>query len=148
MTYTFKIARRMATNHWRRAALLLALALVTACGSSAPTTATPAPPAPQAGWLTVQLDTPNADDGAIQLAISGPAAEAAQAEAPYDGLATVVGTTTYMVVTGPLADGALARLRVPDVSKATQYTVSIQAVAERGTYALRATTGYRVAIVR
>ncbi len=148
MTYTFKIARRMASNHRRLAPLALGLALLTACGATAPTAPTPAPPAPQAGWLTIQLDTPNADDGAIQLAVYGPAAEEAEAVAAYNGMARVVGTTTYLVVTGSLGDGAVARIRVPDVSKATQYSATLQAVAVRGTYALRSTAGYQLAIVR
>lgn len=150
MTYTFKIARRMATNHVVRMAPLALVALLVACGGASPTDPTPTPttPAPVAGWLTIQLDTPHANDGAVQLAVSGPEVEEIAVDAPYTGAATIRNGTAYLVVTGPLADGAVARVRVRDVSRATQYAATVQAAAVRHTYALQQLGAYRAAVVR
>ena len=150
MTYTFKLARRMATNHVARLAPLALVATLMACGSASPAdpTPTPTPPTPAAGWLTIQLDTPHANDGAVQFAVSGPDVEEVAIEAPFDGVATIRGGTAYVVVTGSLVDGAVARVRVRDVGRATQYTATVQAAAARTTYALQQMGAYRAAVVR
>jgi hypothetical protein len=153
MTYTFKLSRRIAANHVWRVAPALMLLLLAACGASTPTGVTPTPVTPVApaavpGWLTISLDTPNANDGAVQLAVSGPVIEAAEVTGGFDGLATVSATQAWIVVTGAVGDGAVARIRVPDLNKASQYSVSVQAVAARGTYALGSTAGYRATAVR
>lgn len=154
MTYTFKLARRNAQNHPARVAPALLLALfAAACGAAGPTDATPAPvapvaPAPVPGWLTVQLDTPNTNDGAVQVVITGPALEAAEVATGYDGITTVEQGTAYLVVTGAVTDGAVARIRVPDVGRAAVYTATVQAAAARGTYALQPTAAYRVTLAR
>lgn len=150
MTYTFKLARRNAQNHLAAVAATLLLA---ACGATAPTDATPTPvapvaPAPVAGWLTMQLDTPNTDDGAVQLMVTGPAIEEAAPAAGLDGAATLANGTAHLVVMGQVGDGAVARIRVPDVAKATQYQVQVTAAAARGTYELRQVAAYRVTVVR
>lgn len=150
MTYTFKLARRMATNHVARMAPLALVVLLVACGGATPTdpTPTPTPPAPAAGWLTIQLDTPHANDGAVQIAVSGPQVEEVEIETPFDGVATIRNGTAYLVVTGQLADGAIARVRVTDVNRATQYSATVQAAAARQTYALQQLGAYRAAVVR
>ncbi len=150
MTYTFKIARRTAQNHLAATALTLLLA---ACGATAPTDATPTPvapvaPAPVAGWLTLQLDTPNADDGAVQFFVTGPAIEEVAPATGLDGVATITNGAAHLVVTGQVGDGAVARIRVPDLAKATQYQVQVTAAAARGTYELRQVAAYRVTVAR
>jgi hypothetical protein len=153
MTYTFKLSRRIAANHlWRVAPALLVLFLA-ACGASTPTGVTPTPVAPVApaavpGWLTISLDTPNSDDGAVQLVVTGPSIEAAEVTAGLDGLASVASSQAWIVVTGAVGDGTIARIRVPDVTKASLYAVTVQAVAARGSYALGSTSGYRATAVR
>src|SRR5690349_6940610 len=92
-----------------RAALLLAAAFLPACGGDAGEPAKPIP-----GDLTVSLATPNTD-GALLVAISGPAAVGAvQAAAPGAVVrARTQGTTTTVAVFGTLGAGPLLRLTVP-----------------------------------
>lgn len=149
MTYTFKLARRLASNHLLRVA---AVAVVTtACGGSSPTGPEPiAPPVTStAGWLTVQLTAPNTDDGAVQLAISGPGVDSVRVLSPYSGFGAVPATGAgHVVATGAIASGAVARVWVRDVARASQVTATVSAAAQRGTYALASLTGYRAAVVR
>jgi hypothetical protein len=42
----------------------------------------------------------------------------------------------------------VARIRVRDVSRATQYAATVQAAAVRNTYALQQLGAYRAAVVR
>ena len=155
MTYTFKLARRMATNHVARVVPIALVALLAACGSAAgPTDPTPVPaptpqPAAQAGWLTIEFATPRADDGAVQFGISGPGIDSVRAATPFQGVGGTVNTNTaFMVVTGTLRSGTVARIHVPDVNRAAQYVATVQAVAQKGSYQLQATTGYGVAVTR
>lgn len=153
MTYTFKLARRTAQNHPHRAGLAMLVAFLAACGAQGPTDVTPVPVAPVTpaavpGWLTVTLDTPNANDGAVQVVVAGPAVEEVALATGFDGLATVQGGTVYAVVTGAIGDGAIARIRVPDVQQAARYTAEVQAAAARGTYATQTLANYRVTVAR
>jgi hypothetical protein len=153
VTYTFKLARRMATNHVARVVPLALVALLAACGGAgSPTDPTPTPtpqPKAQAGWLTIELATPRADDGAVQFGISGPGIDSVRAAAPFTGIGGNVNVNTaFMVVTGTLKPGVVARIHVPDVSRASQYAATVQAVAQKGSYQLQTTTGYSAAVTR
>jgi hypothetical protein len=155
MTYTFKLARRMATNHVARVVPLALVAVLAACGGAAsPTDPTPTPtpnpqPAAQAGWLTIEFATPRADDGAVQFGISGPGIDSVRAMTPFQGVGGTVNTNTaFMVVTGTLRSGAIARIHVPDIGRAAQYQATVQAVAQKSSYQLQATAGYGMAVTR
>jgi hypothetical protein len=87
------------------------------------------PPVP--GVLNVTLATPNANDRAALLTITGPAA-LTQLEAVGAGVVLhqrASGTTVHVAVFGPLASGGLLRFTVPDVNKAASYTVTVTEVA-------------------
>jgi hypothetical protein len=151
MTYTFKLARRMATNHVVRVAPLALVALLAACGGAAgPTDPTPTPPpSAQAGWLSIEFATPRADDGAVQFGISGPGIDSVRAATPLQGVGGAINANTaFVVVTGTVRTGTVARIHVPDVSRAAQYTATVQAVAQKGTYDLQPLSGYGVAVTR
>lgn len=151
MTYTFKLSRRLAVAHrsGRLVPVLSLLLLLAACGASSPagpdTGEQPATP----GWLTVQLTTPYADDGALQMRVTGPSIDSIAPEASYDGFGTVSSGIGDVVITGALANGNVARFRVSDVTRASQYTVSVVAAAQQTTYALRTNNAvYGTVIVR
>lgn len=149
MTYTFKLARRLASNH--RLVTLVALVALTACGGGSPTgsDSTPPPVTSTSGWLTVQLATPNANDGAVQFAVSGPGVDSIRTVPPYSGHAMVaVSGSGHLVITGSIASGVVARVWVRDVSKAAQVTASVRAAATRNTYGLQDVSGYRALVVR
>ena len=147
-----------AVAHRVRVALCCGATLMAAsCGGSGgsePTQPAPQPPtqpaAPVAvpGTLTARLVTPNTDDGAILVEISGPT--------PLTDLATTVqgavlqsrtnGNTVRVAVFGSLAAGPLVKFSVPDVNKAQQYSAQVAEVSDRAN-ALRATlTAYQLTI--
>ncbi|MEO8479480.1 MAG: hypothetical protein ABI542_07580 [Gemmatimonadota bacterium] len=151
MTYKFKLSRRLAASHrpTRVVAVSSLLILLAACGASSPTgpgtSEQPATP----GWLTVQLTTPFSDDGALQLRVSGPSIDSIAPEAAYDGFGTVSSGVADVVITGSVANGNVARFRVADVTRASQYMVSVVAAAQQTTYALRPNNAvYGAVIVR
>ncbi len=134
----------------RRLALLAFAAMTTACasGSSPTLPVTPLPPAvPTAGWLTVQLDTPRADDGAVQFLVSGPGVDSIRVVG-YDGYAAVINGEANLLVTGSVIGGTVAQVRVPDLARSSEYRASVVAAAARASYNLQDLTGYRALLVR
>ena len=147
MTYTFKLSRRIASNHrFSLAALALLLA---ACGAQSPTSNTPVlpPVAAVSGWLTLQLTTPNSDDGAVQLVVSGPGVDSAKVLG-YDGYAVVANTNANLIVTGIVTNGSIARIFVRDLAQTSNVRAMVLAAAVRGNYSLQNLSGYRAVLVR
>lgn len=124
-----------------------ALCFAAACSSDAATGATTPPPAQTGGWLTLQLVTPNSDDGAAQFSVRGPAIDSVKLLG-YDGFATIESGSANLVVTGLVGSGNVAQVHVPDLSLASEYQASIDAAAARQTYVLQSLTGYRAVLVR
>ena len=155
MTYKFKLSRRLVASHPRGSGitvLLVALVGLTACGSSSPTgssdSSTDVPPVATPGWLTVQLDSPYSDDGAVQLRVTGPAIDSIAPTAAFDGFGSVANGVADVVITGNVTSGNVARFRVADVARASQYQVSVTAAAQLSTWELRTLQGqYDLAVV-
>ncbi len=159
MTYTFKLARRLASMHESRIIAPIALAMVVLLGACSEGLLTePAPrnpitpptaPAPVPGWLNLQFTTPYANDGAVQLTVVGGVIDEIQLQPQFAGYAGVASGSARVLVTGQIASGTVARIRVPDINKVSGYQALIGQVAERGTYALRSSTlGYRAEVVK
>lgn len=112
-----------------RAGLVLLLASL-GCGES------PAPPSP-AGDLTVSYYQGGPEAGALLFTISGGPVENITAE-NGENVAFVSPTegTTRVAVIGDLGTGTLLRVRVPDLSLARNYSVRVDQVADRVTFAL------------
>lgn len=108
------------------------------------------PNEPLPGVLTVSLTTPNADDAALLLTLTGPAAPSAVTAADPAlrvFLAGPPGPATSLVVTGAMTDGAILTLQVPDVRQVKEYTATLVEVAST-TYQVRPLTGYRLRVSR
>ncbi|HEY4320794.1 MAG TPA: hypothetical protein VGM77_06380 [Gemmatimonadales bacterium] len=110
-------------------------------------TTTTLPPAATAGYLTVRLATPRGDDGAVQFAVHGPAIDSVTL-LNYDGFVSNDGLSANFVVTGNVANGEVAHVFVPDLSKASNYTVSVAAAAARTSYQLQALDGYSATVAK
>lgn len=150
MTYTFKLARRMAKNHpGYRSLVPLAMFLLAACGSNTPTGASPTPPPSTAvaGFLTLELTTPHSNDGAIQFAVSGPSVDSIRTVG-FDGMTTLLNGQAQTIVTGSIGSGVLARVYVADVNRASEYRAWVVAAAARTTYQLQNVSSYRAVLVR
>lgn len=114
------------------------LLLLTACHSTVPT-AVP-------GTLTVHLASAGANDGAMVLVVSGGMVLSVEAAGSYEVTSTTDAAGVHLMVVGDLTDGALARLEVPDISRASDYLAVIGQVADRTNFGLVDATGYRVTI--
>ena len=102
---------------------------------------------PVDGVLILTLNTPNTADGAILFRVNGGTVDSVSGSAMIaDGSYNTVGTQTRIVAAGPITDGALAYLYVPDVGDVTNYTVTVEQVAHNTTFAQRSLVGYSFAV--
>ena len=122
-------------------ALLSAVGIVTSCGGS------DGGPTAQPGLLTLTLNTPNADDGALLFkVVGGPVDSVAGGVMVQDGSFTIQPSFTRIVVAGNIIDGVVAGVYVPDIHDAANYSVVMEQVAVRNTFAQRSLTGYSIAV--
>ncbi len=148
MTAQLRWARVLHTS--RRLALLALAGVVTGCASGTSVTGPVTPPPSTAvtpGWLTVQLDSPRSDDGALQLLVTGPGLDSVRVVG-YDGYAAVVSGEANLLITGSISNGTVAQVRIPDLARSSEYRATIVAAAARATYGLQDLTGYRALLVR
>ena len=102
---------------------------------------------PEPGFLDLTLNTPNADDGALLFKVVGGTVDSITAGAMVqDGSYGTVTGGTRVVVAGNLTDGVVARIHVPDINDVANYSVVIEQIAVRNTFAQRATGGYSVTV--
>ncbi len=102
---------------------------------------------PVDGVLILTLNTPNTADGAIMFRVNGGPVDSVSGSAMVaDGSYNTVGTQTRIVAAGPITDGALAFLYVPDVGDVANYLVTVEQVAHNTTFAQRSLVGYSFAV--
>jgi hypothetical protein len=101
---------------------------------------------PVAGALTVNVSSPQHDDGAFMLNVYG---------GPVDSVESV-GFAIYsiraadslkFIVTGNLGSGAVARIHIPDSRQASRYSAKVSQVAARTSYAPRDPASYSITLV-
>ncbi len=131
---------------WRLMALGL-IASVSGCGGDDTRTS---PPPALAGEITLVLSGSGSTDGAVLLRISGGPVEGITPVGALTAEGTPVagGAQFRAVVTGPLVNGDVARIRVPDVGAAGEYSVVIEQVADGTTFALLDPAGRAVTVRR
>jgi hypothetical protein len=129
-----------------RSLVATSLALLTACseGTSGPGPHT----TPRPGVVSLLLVTPNADDGAVLLKVSGgPIDSVASGAVSMRSAAGIDGAT--ILATGAVQNGVvLARLWLPDITKVAQYSARVVQAAARTTYAQQNVQNYRGMITR
>jgi len=123
----------------RRLALLGLLGLA-GCGGGSDLSA------PLSGPLDLVLDTPADDDGIVLVEIGGGAIDSVTALGYRTEVSPRGTSPVRVVVSGALADGKLARIWVPDRTRASDYSATVLEAAARGTYALRDGAEYRISI--
>jgi hypothetical protein len=96
----------------------------------------------------VALTTPNADDGALLLTISGGRVSSVDgAAAGYQVYTAQPDTlTTRVLVTGDIGAGEVVRIHVPDTRSVAAYHATLAQAASRTSFAQRALTGYALAV--
>lgn len=119
--------------------LLVAATAVTSCGGGGD--------GGDPGLLALTLNTPNTDDGALLFkVIGGPVDSVAGGAMVQDGSYTVQSSFTRIVVAGNITDGLVAGVYVPDINNASAYSVVVEQVAVRNTYAQRSPSGYTITV--
>lgn len=102
---------------------------------------------PTPGALTLTLNTPNTGDGAVLFRVNGgPVDSVAGAPMVLDGSYNTVANQTRIVVAGPITDGIIAHLFVPDVGSVANYVVTMEQVAANSNFAQRSTAGYSITV--
>ena len=103
---------------------------------------------PAEGVLTLELRSPNSDDGAVLFTLTGGPVEAIESEG-HSVYSTVIDPgTTRIVIAGDLGSGTLARIRIADRDQAAQYAGVVEQVAQRSSFAQRDPAGYQLRVIR
>lgn len=133
-------------NSKKFAAVGLAALMVT-CGGDSDNGGT-APPVDMRnpGFVTLTLSTPNANDGALLLTLSGGVVDSLTASVGDLFFAQTGSTTFRIMVAGTITDGVIGRFWVPDRRNVSQYLASVEQAAVRGTYQQQDVTGYSLSI--
>jgi hypothetical protein len=104
------------------------------------------PEGPTPGTLNLMLGTPNNDDGAVLLTITGGRVDSVESTGFSVYSARVDPNTLRIIVIGNLGSGTIARLRIADDRQLSRYSAAIAQVAARATYAQRDPAGYSVSL--
>ena len=116
---------------------LAAVVAMLACSKS--------PTGPQAGTLSIQLQSPNSGlDGAMIFTLTGPNPVTNVVAAAGDTLWSTdfSGNTSRVLLTGSIRSGVILTFDVPDVNVPDQYNVTINQVASSSDYSLRSLVSY------
>jgi hypothetical protein len=101
---------------------------------------------PEPGTLGVTFVSPNSDDGAVMVQVTG-MIDSVVAVPPYRLLSARPSTeVTRVIVTGDLGDGLLFRVYVPDIAGTGSLGMEIMQVAQQGTYSQRSLAGYGLVV--
>jgi hypothetical protein len=101
---------------------------------------------PTSGGLNLRLASPQGDEGAVLFTVAGGAVDTVEASDHGLYFARLDANTVRVVVTGDLSSGVIARIRIPDDRRASNYTATVSQVALRATYAQRDPAGYSITL--
>ena len=125
------------------ARMALAAAVLLAAAACSDSTTPPTP-----GVVTLSLVTPNADDGAMALVLTGPGITSiASGSGAYAVYWRVVSPTeARMIVVGDLSNGVLATAQMAEANRLSGYHVEILEVATRRDAVRASTAGYAITL--
>jgi hypothetical protein len=103
---------------------------------------------PAEGLLTLELHSPNDDDGAVLFTLTGGPVEAIESQGNSVYYTVIDAATIRVLIAGDLGSGALARVRIADRDQAAQYAGVVEQVAQRSSYTQRDPAGYRLTVMR
>jgi hypothetical protein len=126
-----------------RAAALVCAAFLAACDPGGPAR-------PQPGDLTVAVATPNTDDRAMVITISGPQppTDVQPATPDYVVHSRIVGSSARVAVFGLIANGPVLKVSVPDLRQARSYTATLVEAVDVRNVPRASTAGYTVTLKR
>jgi hypothetical protein len=118
---------------------LLALLALAGCGGGDLS-------APLSGPLDLVLDTPAEDDGIVLVEIAGGGVDSVTSLGYRTESSAGAAGPLRVVVSGALGDGKLARIWVPDRTRASDYSARVVEAAARRSYQLRDVADYRITV--
>lgn len=133
-------------------ALLVALAAIAVAVGCAdhPTqpNSPPPPPPPPSGSAVVSLTTPNTDDGAVVVTLSGPGLKTMQVSSSSNLFFSraVSDSEVRVILVGNLTAGPLFTFKVADGKQISAYSATIGQVATRSDALQASTSGYKLSI--
>ena len=101
---------------------------------------------PTAGVLNVKFSSLRGDDGAVLFTVAGGPVESMEAVSGTVHSVQIDANTLRVVITGNLRAGAIARVRIADITQASRYTAAVNQVAARSTYVLRDPGPYSITL--
>ena len=101
---------------------------------------------PTAGVLNVKFSSLRSDDGAVLFTVAGGPVESVEAVSGTVRSAQIDANTLRVVITGNLSAGAIARVRIADMTQAWRYTAAVNQVAARSTYVARDPGPYSITL--
>lgn len=101
---------------------------------------------PTAGVLNVKFSSLRSDDGAVLFTVAGGPVESVEAVSGTVHRVQIDANTLRVVITGNLSAGAIARVRIADMTQAWRYTAAVNQVAARSTYVARDPGPYSITL--
>ena len=131
----------------RKSGAVVLAAITLACSGDSNNGGTgPLPSVANPGFVNVTLSTPNSNDGALLLTLSGGAIDSLTASSGSIFFAST-GTNTFRVmVAGTITDGPIVRFWMPDRRNISQYLATLEQAAARSTYEQQSIGGYSLSI--
>ncbi len=121
-------------------------AITLACGGDSNNGGTGPPDVSNPGFVNVTLSTPNSNDGALLLRLSGGTMDSLTASSGSIFFAET-GTNVFRVmVAGTIANGPIVRFWMPDRRNVSQYLATLEQAAARSTYEQQSIGGYSLSI--
>jgi hypothetical protein len=129
--------------------ILILVVGATACGGG--TDSLGVPPVqqsiPDPGFVDVRLSSPNVGDRGILFSVSGAPVDTVQASGALEIRSVVVSGATIVILRGAVGPGIVARVRIADRNRLSQYSASVlQAVGSN--YEQRGASAYRLDLVK
>jgi len=119
-----------------RRALMLSVLLLSCSSGTGPTS----------GILNARLSSLRGDDGAVLFTITGGPVESVDAVSGIVHSVQIDANALRVVITGNLSAGAIARVRIADLTQASRYSAAVNQVAARSTYVQRDPGQYSITL--
>ena len=101
---------------------------------------------PTSGTLNARLSSLRGDDGAVLFTITGGPVESVDAVSGIVHSVQIDANALRVVITGNLSAGAIARVRIADLTQASRYSAAVNQVAARSTYVPRDPGQYSITL--
>ena len=132
----------------RKACAVVLAAMTIACDGNKDIVGTGPDDTINPGFVNVTLATPNSNDGALLLTLSGGTMDSLAASAGTIFFASTGTNTLRVMVAGTITAGPVVRFWMPDRRNVAQYLATLEQVAVRSSYEQQDIGGYGLSIAQ